>query len=29
MTRLFSIFASIFHRDDDHFEPRAILLLEH
>jgi len=29
MTRLFSFFASIFHLNEDHVEPRAILLLEH
>jgi hypothetical protein len=29
MTRIFSFIASIFHLDDDTFEPRAILLLEH
>jgi hypothetical protein len=29
MTRLFSSIFSIFHLNDDHFDPRAILLLEH
>ena len=29
MTRILSFIASIFHLDDDNFDPRAILLLEH
>ena len=29
MTSLFSFIARIFHLDDNNFEPRAILLLEH